>query len=217
MTWLLFGKIITSKRNGKKIRVLWAPADRSHILLFLFINQSPDWKYHSFLRVWLFSLLPIIFVVIILSVPFILLDHSLHYLHASLEACRLHCLLLLLFLLFFLFGVLLVCSAFLIFFGFSSEFLDVGVKYLPLSDLSLQNISQRQTCWSTFLSYFRICGLSLSSFVIELVPHWLLDCWILIVLPSMFFPDPGSYCSAWALNSLSLCFLTSAMSDWALY
>lgn len=146
-------------------------------LLFL-IAEPPNGQELTFRSLCFFSFLPIVLIIVVLLILFILSDHPLHNLHASLERGRIPSSLSTLLL-------LLLVAALLIIFSLLLELLDIGIPDLPLSDLSSEIVSDRRTsgCSSFFDRW--VNGLNLSALIIELIPHSLLD--RLYILPRSRF------------------------------
>ena len=139
------------------------------MFLFLLIAQSPNWQKLSFRTLGFLSFLPIIFIVIVLFILFNLSDSSFHNLYASLEWLRISSLFTTN-LLFFL-----LVSPFLFIFILPLKLFNVGIPNLPLSNLSSQIVNDRRVGSSSSLFDVWICRLNLSAFIIELIPHSLLN------------------------------------------
>lgn len=140
----------------------------------------------------LFSLLPIVSVVIVLFILLVLPDHSFHDFHASLKRNWVSSTLSFLssfLVVIFIFVVFL--TLFLLFF----ELINVAIPNIPLSYFTSEIICDWWASSSSSLLYVRIYGLNLTTFVVKFVSHCLLNslyifAWsrlFLLGLPSEFF------------------------------
>lgn len=179
---LLFCEVVAAQRNGKQVFVFGIPADRCHMLLLLFVMQSPNWQQLPLRSLLLLAFLPIILVIAIFAILLVLSDHPLHDLHAPQKRWRvsarldwfLRDILLHVFVLILVIGLLIR--------GLLLELVDVGVPNVPLGDFSSDVLGGRSDCGCASFPDFRIYCLHFSAIVVELIPHRLLYCCIMALM-----------------------------------
>ena len=145
------------------------------MFLFLLVAKSPNRQQFSLDTLSLFTLLPVVFIVIIFTVFLILADHPFHDLHTSFERSR-------------------VSSTFLLNFGFTLllfsilflHLFNIGIPYIPLCDFSSQILDNWRTGSCTTIFDGRVDCLHFTTAVVELVAHRLLD-GLYILARSRFF------------------------------
>ena len=70
----------------------------------------------------------------------------------------------------------MILPSFLVFLSFLLKIFDIGIPYFPLSYLSSNILCRGWNCGYSSFFDFRINCLDLTTIIIELISHWLLDC-----------------------------------------
>lgn len=134
------------------------------------------------------TLLPIIFIIEILFIIIILYYHSLHNLKTFLKCVGIIRRI-------FLFLLLLV-NFFLLSFRFLIKLRKIGIKYFPLSNISLKSIRGRWFSWDSSFTDYAVDSLAFSWIVVKFISHsffygfFVFRCsWIFLLLLSDGFID----------------------------